>query len=317
MSIKESENAVPARVAPRGESRASRASTMDPLRAASRAVALRESLRRPLPAAPSHDGVVGGRRATDHRPELHSVELPADFDQAQNDGAVEHATSSLERRIRAHLNRGALDITLTDNRYTMISVRRERRHGPLYRVRLHHMFADAGPRITRALAHYIARNDRDASRVLGDYIDANQHRVTSYRRRASDRRMVTQGRHHDLRAIYDDINERYFDGAICARITWGQRCGKPRRRNSIKMGSYSVEDKLIRIHRALDRAFVPRFFVEWIVYHEMLHQVHPIRVVNGRRIFHSQEFLEDEALFEHYAEARAWERAHLDDLLTY
>ena len=44
--------------------------------------------------------------------------------------------------------------------------------------------------ITRALARYVANNDREASRILGEYIDANQHRVTSYRRRASDRLCV-------------------------------------------------------------------------------------------------------------------------------
>jgi hypothetical protein len=34
------------------------------------------------------------------------------------------AQDSLERRIRAHLSRGRVQVTLTDNRYTMISVRR-------------------------------------------------------------------------------------------------------------------------------------------------------------------------------------------------
>ena len=104
---------------------------------------------------------------------------------------------------------------------------------------------------------------------------------------------------------------------IDAAITWGARTGRPRRRNSIKMGSYSVEDRLIRIHRSLDREFVPRFFVAWIVFHEMLHQVHDIRVKNGRREFHSKEFLADEAQFEQYDEAKAFERRHLDAILTY
>lgn len=229
---------------------------------------------------------------------------------------LEDARRSLERRIRAHLTRGALSLTLTDNRYTMISVRRENRDGRCFKVRLHHMFVHANPAVTRALARYIAHNDRESSRLLGEYIDANQHRVRSRSRRAVAPRLVTRGRYHDLQEIYDDLNQRYFSGAIDARITWGQRAGKPRRRNSIKMGSYSVEDRLIRIHRSLDRAFVPRFFVEWIVYHEMLHQVHEIKIVNGRRQFHSKEFLRDEAKFEHYLEARRWERVHLDALLT-
>ena len=90
---------------------------------------------------------------------------------------VVHAQDSLERRIRAHLTHGRVQVTLTDNRYTMISVRRLGRAERRYEVRLHHMFADADPVITRALAHYIAENDADASRILGDFIDANSGHV--------------------------------------------------------------------------------------------------------------------------------------------
>ncbi|HET6612704.1 MAG TPA: hypothetical protein VFG83_11980, partial [Kofleriaceae bacterium] len=199
--------------------------------------------------------------------------------------------------------------------YTMISVKRDTR-ASYYRVRLHHMFADANPAITRSLARYISKNDPAASRLLGQYIDANQHRVKSRARRGG-RVLVTQGACFELQEIFDSLNHRYFGGLIQARITWGQKTGRPRRRNSIKMGSYSVEDRLIRIHRSLDRPFVPRFFVEWIVYHEMLHQVHRVAVVNGRRKFHTREFLADEARFQHYQLARSWELANLDRLLTY
>jgi len=243
------------------------------------------------------------------------------------DDEITAAQDSLERRIRAHLARGRVQVTLTDNRYTMISVRRitarEDRGRPTergerrYEVRLHHMFADADPVITRALAHYIADNDADASRILGDFIDANADHVRGRSRRAPAQLIFTAGEHHDLRAIFDELNARYFDNRIDAAITWGARAGRPRRRNSIKMGSYSVEDRLIRIHRSLDRAFVPRFFVAWIVFHEMLHQVHDIRVKNGRREFHSKAFLADEAGFELYDQAKIWERRHLDALLTY
>lgn len=226
------------------------------------------------------------------------------------------AQDSLERRIRAHLTRGRVQVTLTDNRYTMISVRRlakERR----YEVRLHHMFAQADPVITRALARYVADNDADASRILGEFIDQNSAHVRGRARRAPTQVIFTAGEYHDLRQIFDELNVRYFNSQIDASITWGARTGRPRRRNSIKMGSYSVEDRLIRIHRSLDRAFVPRFFVAWIVFHEMLHQVHDIRVKNGRREFHSKEFLADEQQFEQYEEARLWERRHLDAILTY
>jgi hypothetical protein len=231
------------------------------------------------------------------------------------------AQDSLERRVRAHLPSGTVTVTLTDNRYTMISVRRiapkSKGKTKRYEVRLHHMFADADPVIVRALAHYVSENDADASRVLGDFIDANSGHVRGRARRAPTQVIFTAGEQHDLREIFDELNERYFANRIDATITWGVRLGRPRRRDSIKMGSYAVEDRLIRIHRALDRAFVPRYFVAWIVFHEMLHQVHDIRIKNGRREFHSKEFMADESQFDQFEQAKRWERANIDALLMY
>ena len=232
----------------------------------------------------------------------------------------EAARQALESRIAQHVPQARLALAVTDNRYTMISVKREK---GLFRLRLHHMFLDAAPDVVRALGEYVARNDREASRLLGHFIDVHQRKIRRARRSAA--RPVTptlqpQGDVHDLQAIYDELNRRYFAGAIEARITWGQRLpdGAPRkRRNSIKMGSYSVEDRLIRIHPSLDRPFVPRMFVGWIVFHEMLHQKHDIPIVGGRRQFHTPEFLAEEARFEHYLNARRWERDNLDLLLTY
>lgn len=276
------------------------------------------------PAARSADPCAGASLAGEgeHRAAGASIALVEAMRKARKATTVSppvevlEAQDSLERRIRAHLAKGRVQVTLTDNRYTMISVRRVTRE-KRYEVRLHHMFVEADPVITRALARYIADNDADASRVLGDFIDANSEHVRGRSRRTPAQVIFTAGEHHDLRLIFDELNARYFENRIEAAITWGARTGRPRRRNSIKMGSYSVEDRLIRIHRSLDRAFVPRFFVEWIVFHEMLHQVHDIRVKNGRREFHSKEFLADEAQFAHYDQARSWERTHLDALLTY
>src|SRR2546428_295735 len=161
------------------------------------------------------------------------------------------------------------------------------------------------------LPSHPAHADPCAVVATGDEASRAIALVDAFRRQPTQV-IYTAGEHHDLRVIFDELNASYFGNKIDAAITWGARCGRPRRRNSIKMGSYSVEDRLIRIHRSLDRAFVPRYFVAWIVFHEMLHQVHDIRVKNGRREFHSKAFLADEAGFEHYDQAKAWERQHLD-----
>jgi hypothetical protein len=228
----------------------------------------------------------------------------------------EAARLRLENRVAAHLRGGRLSLALTDNRYTMIAVKRER---GLYRVRLHHMFLDADPSTVRALARYIAENARDASEQLGNYIDRHQHRIRHLPRRACPNLTIeTRGEIHDLKEVFDELNARYFGGRIVAQITWGNgRSRRKRRHNSIKMGSYSVEDRLIRVHPSLDRPFVPRYFVAWIVYHEMLHQVFDIPIVGGRRQFHTAEFRKAEEAFDDHGRAARWEREHLAELLSY
>jgi hypothetical protein len=237
---------------------------------------------------------------------------PALHDQA------ELARQRLERRISAHLPGRRLALAVTDNRYTMISVKREK---GIFRLRLHHMFLEAEPDVVRALGRYVGDNDRASSTLLGRFIDINQDRIRrARRRRAQSITLETSGEVHDLQELYEGLNHRYFSRVIDAKITWGIRTpdgAKRRRRNSIKMGSYSVEDRLIRIHPSLDRDFVPRFFVEWIVYHEMLHQKHHIPVVGGRRQFHTPAFLAEESTFEYFDRARRWERENLNRLLIY
>ncbi len=262
---------------------------------------------------------VGERRASRSAPRLaRTLALP--FGRGSHGPAdhLEQRRQHLERRIAAELPLGRLALAVTDNRHTIISVKREK---GLYRLRLHHMFLDAESEVIRALGRYVGENDRDASNFLGRYIDLNQHLIRRVRRaRPAPITLETAGEVFDLQRVFDDLNERYFERRIDARITWGQRPppgARRRKRNSIKMGSYSVEDRLIRIHPSLDRPFVPRYFLEWIVYHEMLHQKHDIPVVGGRRQFHTPEFLLEEAAFENYDRARRWERENLNRLLVF
>lgn len=225
----------------------------------------------------------------------------------------------------AHEAGGAqLELAVTDNRTTMISVRREPGR---YRLRLHHMFVEASPDIVAALGRYVTRAERDASAALDAFINQHASRISgspplAVRSHGRPRSVRTEprGQHHDLAALYDELNASYFKGEIRARITWATRKRRgtpPRHYKSLRMGSYSVEDRLIRIHPTLDRPGVPRFYVAWIIYHEMLHQKHQIPVVAGRRCFHTPAFLAEERLFDEYERARRFEQQNLHRLLWY
>jgi hypothetical protein len=105
------------------------------------------------------------------------------------------------------------------------------------------------------------------------------------------------------------------------RITWGKATGETAhncrrsRTASLQLGSYSYEDRLIRIHRVLDRPDVPRFVIESVVYHELLHADLPPVTRNGRRYFHTPEFRRRELEFRHFEKADLWVRENLQQLL--
>lgn len=225
--------------------------------------------------------------------------------------AQEALRDELQARLGAHLVRGRPRVIVTDNIRTMLSIKRG--HG-VYTFRLHHMFVDAPPLVLKAIAHYAEQQDREAAELLRAFIDANDEAI---RARTQPRPFTidTQGRWHNLQDIFDELNEHYFEGRIVARITWGSRTRRKRGRQSIKLGSYTVEDQLIRIHPVLDAEDVPRYFVAWVVYHEMLHEIHDMPIVDGRRVYHTREFRRAEAQFDQYAEAVLWERTNLHRLL--
>jgi hypothetical protein len=221
----------------------------------------------------------------------------------------EGARQSLERRLMAAFP-GPVVLSITDNRHSIIT---HRCKDGVLRVRLHHMFLDAPANVIEALVRYITRGDRDASDLVGMYIEANGSRVN---RRPRNLRLVSKGEHHDLLAIFDRLNERYFDGAVHAVITWGKRgtVSRPRRK-TIKLGSYSAVERVIRVHPALDRKWIPAYFVQYIVYHEMLHHVIPASRGSGRTMLHPPEFREREKLFRRYERAILWEKRHIARLL--
>lgn len=221
------------------------------------------------------------------------------------------ARDGLVHRLGAYMTKGRPRVIVTDNLHTMVSIKRG--HG-VFTFRVHHMFIGAPPAVLRALARYAEKQDREAAQLVRSYIDVNEPLIrvrTEPRPVACD----VQGRWHNLQEIFDRLNDNYFDGEIQARITWGTRSKRRKSRESIKLGSYTFEDELIRIHPVLDAEDVPTFFVEWIVYHEMLHEIHDIPVVDGRRVYHTPEFRRAEARFDRYAEAVMWERMNLHRLL--
>jgi len=234
----------------------------------------------------------------------------------------EGARQALERRLEG-ATKGPVSLHINDNVRSVITLRQR---GGLLRVGLHHMFLDGPPAIQDALVRYIAApagcdEGRAVSLQIGRYIHENHHRLRASRPPLHP--LKTQGEHHDLLQLFRRVNERYFGGSHDALVTWG-RDSKPQGapvgqrkacRRTIKLGSYSAVERLIRVHPALDKAWVPRYFVEYVLYHEMLHHVIPTNRVCGRAVLHPPEFRDRERDFHACERALAWEQEHIGRLL--
>ena len=122
-----------------------------------------------------------------------------------------------------------------------------------------------------------------------------------------------QGRHFDLRAIFDKLNAQYFRSPKLRgyRIEWGRK-RRERPTNEIVFGTIQEDDKLIRVHPLLDRAFIPRWFLEYVVYHEMCHAVvRDIYTPQGKRVVHHDAFWKRERGFHWFKRAKRWEEQNL------
>jgi hypothetical protein len=217
---------------------------------------------------------------------------------------------ALAARIAEHLGSDfKVLLTVHDNRSTMISFRRQ---PPLLKLRLHHMFLEAPAPIVQALADYAGRGRGAAGTLLDDYIAERQTQIRNQPRTASE--LVARGRCFDLQDVFDRVNQLYFQDGIRARIGWGRATGK-RRRKSIRLGVYDHKLREIRLHPALDAPMVPLYFVEFIVFHEMLHQLFPSDRHAGRHVHHPRAFRDREKAFPKYALALAWEKENLHALL--
>jgi hypothetical protein len=237
---------------------------------------------------------------------------PAPPREAADAASGKESATRLALAIRDATNR-AVALHVTDNKRVLISQKRE---GDRLVVRLHHVFLRAEPAVVAAVARYVHRRDPKA----GALIDAFLSREHDYLRRSRARRETTArpvGSVHDLDAILDEVASTHFDEPLALpRITWGKRSGARRKRRSIQLGTYEREEALIRIHPALDRDWVPRSYVGFIVYHELLHHVIPPVERAGRLHVHTAEFRKLERRYANFDEARRFEKENLNRLLA-
>ena len=121
-----------------------------------------------------------------------------------------------------------------------------------------------------------------------------------------------EGTHFDLGVMFSQLNRRYFRNRLRDyKVEWGRR-RKHRPKDHFVFGTIQEQDRVIRIHPLLDQAFVPSWYLRYVLYHEMLHSVVPDKLLrSGRRQVHTAEFNRRERAFHSFYRARRWEEQNL------
>ncbi|MFP4476000.1 MAG: hypothetical protein ACLFOY_10620 [Desulfatibacillaceae bacterium] len=208
-----------------------------------------------------------------------------------------------------------MEIALTWNRSSVVSVKRKR--DGIRVLRVQHAFRGADQRTMEALARFAFTPDDWCREQIDRYVENNQHLFRLFARpERATKPCVTRGWHRDLSVILLGVMRMHGIEADPPNITWSRGRPLSKGRSSIRFGSYSHKTGTISIHPVLDKPAVPEFFVEYIIYHELLHALYPpVRKGRGRRDVHNHEFNQQERLFYRYGDAKAYEarfvREHL------
>ncbi len=195
-------------------------------------------------------------------------------------------------------------LMLTHNRSTMLSFRRR---GELIELRAQRVFLEAPAEVVQALADWLQGRPRRDD-LVQDFINARTAEMPPDPARPAASRPRRRGRVHDLEDMHQQLNQTYFDGRSRAAVVWGRRPAT-RGARQFRLGWYDPTRNLITLSRRLDQPDIPRYMLEYVLFHEMLHEILGIgRRADGRRDIHGRAFKLMEQTFPDYARAREFER---------
>lgn len=180
-------------------------------------------------------------------------------------------------------------------------------------VRVSDLLEGAPNHVLKAIAHILLAKmyrqpvDREQAARYRRYVSArHMSRKAHLVRQMRGRKRIhsAQGHTYDLDAIFEELNVRFFHGLLARpRMTWSSEQARNR------LGHYDPAHNAIVVSRVFDQPTAPRMVVEYIVYHEMLHLKHPVRMRGSRRCVHSAEFQAEEQLFPWLDEAKRFLRS--------
>jgi hypothetical protein len=200
-------------------------------------------------------------------------------------------------------------IVVRFRRFTSLNTRIRLREGQLL-VSLSDLLEGAPESVIHAIAHILLaklyRKPIDPAHNLRYKRFSSSAAVTRQTElirgaRGNKRFFGPEGRFYNLEEVFDTLNTRFFGGLLGRPdLTWSEGMAKR------SLGHYDAAHNTIVVSRVFDRPSSPRYAVEYLLYHEMLHLKHPVKMRGLRRCVHSREFKAEEALFPQLKEALAF-----------
>ena len=194
-------------------------------------------------------------------------------------------------------------------RFTSLNTTIRLREGQIF-VNLSDLLEGAPESVIHAIAHILLaklyKKPIDAAQNLRYKRFASSVAVTRQTElirgaRGNKRFFGPEGRFYHLEEVFDSLNLRFFGGLLGRpQLTWSEQTAKR------ALGHYDSAHNMIVVSRVFDRPSSPRYAIEYLLYHEMLHLRHPVRRRGLRRSVHSREFKAEEALFPQLKEALAF-----------
>ena len=159
-------------------------------------------------------------------------------------------------------------------------------------VRLSDLLEGAPEAVLRAIAHILLakmyRKPIAAAQAIRYRRYVSSHEIANKANQVRQLRgwkklQTPRGHVYHLEEIFEDLNRRFFYGLMARPLlSWSQQ----RARNSL--GHYDPAHNTIVVSRIFDHPLVPRYAVEYLLYHEMLHLKHPVKL-RGNRRFKAQD----------------------------
>jgi len=152
------------------------------------------------------------------------------------------------------------------------------------------------------LAAAFSKRKSGHNQIVRDFITTPEYLRMNERIRGEPtvNKITCRGTAFNLSMLYKKLNVEYFNNQLDQlRLVWSPRESKHR------LGYYHSDIHTIAINKKLDKNTIDQDLIEFVLYHEMLHQFKGISHRNGRRYAHTPSFKKAERKFRQFEKAES------------